>query len=431
MAYVKKDGDSYRIQVSNGYDVKGRKIRETVSFTPDPNMTPKQQQKALEKFAFDFEERVKNGKYLKGEKITLKEFSDTWLKEHAEQQLQKTTYAAYKEMLDQKIMPALGHLKLAKIQPMHLQSFYNNLLEDGVRKDGKEGGYSPSTIKKCHAVISSILKTAVYWQVLESNPCDRVAPPKNKRINDDIKHFTHEQSEAFLLALEMEYVTTYKAHDRIDDTGTKYHVAEYTETRAIPTAFKVFFMLALFTGMRRGELIALTWDDIDLNNKTININKSTGYVNKQMITKSPKNKSSIREITVPGPLIDQIKKYRTEQLEYKLSIGDQWKGDNYVFIQWNGTQMHLATPYGTFKDIIRKYNATIKDDSKKIPDIPMHGLRHTSATLLISENIDIRTVSARLGHAQTSTTMNIYAHSLKKSDEKASDALSNILIKRA
>lgn len=150
-----------------------------------------------------------------------------------------------------------------------------------------------------------------------------------------------------------------------------------------------------------------------------------------MITKSPKNKSSIREITIPGPIIDLIKKYHTEQLEYKLSIGDQWKGDNYVFIQWNGTQMHLATPYGTFKDINRKYNSTIKDDSKKIPDIPMHGLRHTSATLLISENVDIRTVSARLGHAQTSTTMNIYAHSLKKSDEKASDALGNILIKRA
>ncbi len=179
------------------------------------------------------------------------------------------------------------------------------------------------------------------------------------------------------------------------------------------------------------KLIALTWDDIDLNNKTININKSTGYVNKQMITKSPKNRSSIRKITIPGPIIDLIKKYRTEQLEYKLSIGDQWKGDNYVFIQWNGTQMHLASPYGTFKDITKKYNSTIKDDANKIPDIPMHGLRHTSATLLISENVDVRTVSARLGHAQTSTTMNIYAHSLKKSDEKASDALSNILIKRA
>ncbi len=431
MASITKRGNGYRILVSNGYDVYGKKIQETTTFIPDSTMTPKQQQKALEKFVFEFEERVKNGKYLKGEKITLKDFADSWLKDYAEQQLQRTTFSAYKEMLDQKIMPALGHLKLSKIQPMHLQSFYNNLLEDGVRKDGKEGGYSPSTIKKCHAVISSILKTAVLWQVIESNPCDRVAPPRDKRITNEVKHFTLEQAETFLKALNMEYSTTYKAHDRIDDTGKKYHVAEYTETRSIPTQFKVFFNLALFTGMRRGELIALTWSDIDFDNRTININKSTGYVNKQMITKSPKNKSSIREITIPGPIMDLIKKYRTEQLEYKLSIGDQWIGDNHVFIQWNGSQMHLATPYGTFKDIIKKYNATVEDDSKKIPDIPMHGLRHTSATLLISENVDVRTVSARLGHAQTSTTMNIYAHSLKKSDEKAADVLGNILINQA
>lgn len=129
--------------------------------------------------------------------------------------------------------------------------------------------------------------------------------------------------------------------------------------------------------------------------------------------------------------MDFVKKYRTEQLEYKLSIGDQWQGDNFVFIQSSGKQMHLATPYGTFKDIVKKYNATIEKEDHKLPDIPLHGLRHTSATLLISDNNDVRTVSARLGHAQTSTTMNIYAHSLKKLDEKASASLDNMLIKKA
>jgi integrase len=428
MASVTKRGNGYRILVSNGYDIYGKKIQETITFTPDASMTQKQQEKALEKFVYDFEEKVKNGKFLKGEKITFQEFTETWLKDHADNQLQKPTYIAYKEMLDERILPAIGHLKLSKIQPMHLQSFYNNLLEDGVRKDGKEGGYSPSTIKKCHAVISSIMKTAVYWQVIDSNPCERVAPPKDKRIETEVKHFTLEQTEAFLIALEMEYLTTYKAHDRINDTGKKYHVSTYTESRSIPTQFKVFFNLALFGGMRRGELIALTWDDISIDKNTISITKSTGYAGKEMITKAPKNKSSVREITIPEAIINMIKKYRTEQLEYKLSIGDQWKGDNYVFIQSNGRQMNLSTPYHCFKDIIKKYNATVKP-TEQLPDIPLHGLRHTSATLLISENVDVRTVSARLGHAQTSTTMNIYAHSLKKSDERASNVLGNILIK--
>lgn len=431
MANIEKRGDTYRITVSNGYDIQGKKIREKATFIPDSALTLKQQQKALEKFVFEFEEKVKNGKFLKGEKISLKDFTDTWLKEYASQQLERTTIAAYTELLDQKILPALGHLKLSKIQPMHLQSFYNNLLEDGVRKDGKSGGYSPTTIKKCHAVLSSILTTAVHWQVIESNPCERVSPPKHKAITEDVRHFTLDQAETFLKAIEMEYPISYKAHDRNDDTGKKYHVDAYIEFRGLPMQLKVFFNLALFSGLRRGELIALTWDDIDFDSKVVSVTKSTGYTGKETITKAPKNKSSIREIKVPGPVLELVKRYKKDQQELRLSLGDQWKGDNYIFIQWNGKQMNLSTPTHAFKDIINKYNATVEDTSLKLPDIPLHGLRHTSATLLISENIDIRTVSARLGHAQTSTTMNIYAHSLKKMDEKAADTLDNLLKKKA
>jgi len=430
MATIEKRGNSYRITVSNGYDSSGKQIREKATFTPDPSLTPKQQQKALERFVFEFEERVKSGKFLKGEKIKFEDFVATWLKDYAEHQLAETTISAYKEILDEKIIPAIGHLKLSKIQPLHLQSFYNNLLEDGIRKDGKEGGYSTSTIKKCHAITSSILSTAVHWQIIESNPCERVSVPKDKNDIDDVKHFTLEQAETFLKALDMSYTTTYKAHDRIDDTGKKYHVSEYTETRSIPTQFKIFFYLALFGGLRRGELLALTWDDIDFDNNTVSITKSTAYTNGQIITKAPKNKSSIRTVSIPGTIIDLLKKYRKEQQELKLSLGDQWQGNNYIFIQWNGKQMHPTTPYHTFKDIIKKYNATVKDPAKKLPDIPLHGLRHTSATLLIAENIDIKTVSARLGHAQTSTTLNIYAHSIKKRDELAADILDILLIKK-
>jgi len=439
MASIEQRGNSYRITVSTGYDVAGKKLREKATFTPDSDMTPKQQQKALDTFVFNFEERVLNGKYLKGEKITLQEFTEYWIKEYALQQLEKTTLEDYNAVLTQKIIPSLGHLKISKIKPTHLQSFYNNLLEDGIRKDGKTGGYSPATIKKVHAVISSILSSAVDWQIIESNPCERVSPPKQKNISDNVKHFTLEQAETFLNAIEMDYVTTYKAHDRMDDTGKEYKVRQYTETRGIPLQFIVFFNLALFGGLRRGELIALTWDDIDFGHNSISITKSTGYANKEMLTKAPKNNSSIRVITVPCPIVDLLTNYKTEQKKLKVSIGDQWKGkqgknwqgENHIFIQWNGKQMNLASPYKTFKEIIKKYNATVRDESLELPNIPLHGLRHTSATLLISKNIDVKTVSARLGHAQTSTTMNIYAHSLKKLDEKASAALDNLLIKHA
>lgn len=128
--------------------------------------------------------------------------------------------------------------------------------------------------------------------------------------------------------------------------------------------------------------------------------------------------------------MELLKTYKLEQNKYRLSIGSQWIGENFLFIQWNGKQMDLSTPYHAFKKIIRNYNQTVTE-SKKFPDIPLHGLRHTSATLLISQNIDVHTVSSRLGHAQTSTTMNIYAHSLKKMDEVAADTLENLFIKQA
>lgn len=122
-----------------------------------------------------------------------------------------------------------------------------------------------------------------------------------------------------------------------------------------------------------------------------------------------------------------LKSYHKEQMEYRLSLDDQWKGDNYIFIQWDGSQMHPDTPYKKFKTIIKRYNETVGSEADKLPDITLHGLRHTSATLLIADNVDIRTVSNPLGHAQTSTTLNIYAEALKKKDEEAANSLEDML----
>lgn len=430
MASIEKRGNSYSITVSNGYDVNGKKIREKTTFTPDSTMTLKQQQKALERFVFEFEQKVRNGKILKGEKITLKEFSGKWMKEYAKTNLSQNSYKSYSDNLKLRIIPALGHMKLSNINPMHLQSYYNNLLEDGVRLDGKPGGYSAATIKKDHVIISSILSTAVQWQIIENNPCDRVSPPKVTRTAENIKFFTLEQTQLFLNALDKEYSSSYKEHDRIDDTGKKYHVSAYEESRSIPKQFKVFFYIAIFGGLRRGEIVALTWDDINFENSTVNISKSTSYVNKQIITKEPKTPTSIREIKLPEFVIQLLKEWKLEQNRYRLSLGDQWIGTNHIFIQWNGKQMYPSTPTLTFKKVINQYNKTVTNKKDKLPLIPLHGLRHTSATLLIAENVDVKTVSSRLGHAQTSTTMDIYAHALKQMDEKASNALEDVF-KRA
>lgn len=118
-----------------------------------------------------------------------------------------------------------------------------------------------------------------------------------------------------------------------------------------------------------------------------------------------------------------IQKYKAEQQRYRLSLGTYWKGSNYLFIQDDGKQMDISTPNKVFKKVIRIYNETHED---KLPEITLHGLRHTSATLLIAQNVDIKTVSNRLGHSETSTTMDIYAHALQKQDELAAESLGEL-----
>ena len=401
MASIRKRGSSYQITVSNGRRADGSQIIETTTYVPDPARTERQNQKALEKFVIEFEDKVKSGKYLDGEKITFAGFVDKWLAEYAAIQLEETTIDVYKILLKKHITPELGHLKLAKIQPLHINKLCNKLLTE--RKDGKPGGYSTATVKRVHDLISGILSTAVHWNILLENPCSRVQAPKQTKECNDIHYFTVEQTEAFLGALRHDY-----------DAGH------------IKMQHVVYFQMAFFAGFRRGELIALTWADINFDAKTVNIHENTVLVAGKAKTKKPKTKSSIRTVSIPDSVVALLKEYRKEQIRYRLSLGSQWIGDNYLFIQWNGRQMYPSTPYNVFKKIIHRYNERTADDSQKLPDIAPHDLRHTSATVLISQNVDIRTVAGRLGHAQTSTTMNIYSHALQKADEKAASVMDDL-----
>lgn len=416
----------YKITVSNGRDINGKQIREYTTWTPDPDKTMRQNKKALELFAMEFEEKVKSGNFLDGEKMRYVDFIELWKKNYCEKQLQVTSIERIDNEL-RKILPVLGHLKLTQIKPFHIQQFYSDLMDKGYTKNGKHYEYSTTSIKRVHEVISSSLNSAVQWQLIESNPCNRVKAPKvAKQV--DVKHFTLEQAQAFLDYLPQPYTVTYRGRRKKDGSPS----AEHTETRYVPLQFQVFYHLALFGGFRRGELIALTWDDIDFEKHTVSITKSAARTKKDgMINKSPKNFSSNRTITMPAEIMRMLKRLKLERNEYRLSVGSYWDGENYVFIQDNGHQMDISTPNYEMRKIIRRYNAGIEDEKDKLPEINVHGLRHTSATLLISQNIDIKTVSNRLGHSETSTTMDIYAHALEKQDAIAAESLSAIFQKNA
>ena len=430
MASIKqRSNGSYQITVSCGYDIYGKKILETTTYRPDPDLTPRRRDKAAERFAMEFEQKVLSGYHMDGHKITLKDFSERWLSEYAQQQLQGRTLDGYRQELNDRILPRLGHLKLSDIRPTTVNSFVASLSRDGARRDGKPGGLARSTIAKTEAVLSSVLQTATEWELLDRNPCGNVRV-RAEDAADRIKYFTPEEASTFLEYIEKPYTVRIKGHRRVDDTGKPYTVGDYDCEKILQEQLRVLFNLALFTGMRKGELLALQWSDIDFGACQIRVSKAVSVVGGKQIVKCPKTKTSHRIVSIPGFLSRRMRELKASQLRDRLRLGDQWQGEDWVFIQEDGRMMHYGTPAHSFRDTLLRYNEG-KPEYAHLPLIPFHGLRHTSATLLIAAHQDIKTVQSRLGHAEASTTMNIYAQALQESDQKAADAPENMLVRQA
>jgi len=166
-------------------------------------------------------------------------------------------------------------------------------------------------------------------------------------------------------------------------------------------------------------LCGLEWSDVDFDNCIIDINKSSLYIKEKGIyNDETKNFSSNRVIKIPSFVMQLLDQHKTEQAIESFRLGDQWLEYNKLFTQWNGLPIHPTTVSKWFNKFVNKYN---------LPDITVHSLRHTNATLMIANGVDLRTVSKRLGHAQVSTTTDIYSHAIKSADERAAETLGDIL----
>ena len=424
MASIRKRGNSYQISVSNGRDISGKQIFERTTFTPPAGMTDKQTEKAVNSYAVKFEEKVKSGQYLSGEKMTLVDFIEEW-KKQAKGELRITYYEKVVDALDRFILPNIGHMLLSKITPLHVRNLVDKWISDGYTVNGKHMDYAPATIRRLLLSLQSPLEYAVDMNIITENPCHRVRPPKLNRKNSDIKSFNIEEAQRFLEYIEKPYTIAY--HGKICKDGNR--TVKYLRDNTVSYQLQVFYNICMFGGCRAGEVLALTWDDIDFQNNAISIAKSTSQTKTAgMITKETKTGDS-RRVNFPDTVMQMLKKHRAEQDEYRLSLGTAWRGENHLFTQYDGKQMYYSSPMVAFSKIIARHNATVSEE-EKLPVISLHGLRHTAASLLIAQNMDIKTVSQRLGHKQTSTTLNIYAHALEKMDVKAATVLEDILTKK-
>lgn len=423
MARIRKRGDAYTISVSDGYDQNGKQIMRYTTYRPE-SKGPKAIEKEVAAFAYEFEKAVHNGGYLDGGKITFAEYTETWRREWAVNHLTVSILDRYVSILRQNAV-TLNDLPLTKIRPANVQAILTAM---------QRKGYAAKTVRYAFTCINSVLKYAFKMQLIPENPCARCELPKRRADIDGPHYFTREQAQRFLRSLDDEYTITYPERHRKDKrTGAVLTISPYTITRKTPLQYKVYFYLALLGGFRRGELLALTWDTVDFDRQTISIKQARARAASMgEYTKTPKTASSVRTLTMPGICFDLLKELKQEQMSAALCDPD-WTGyrgveydRNYVFTQRNGAAMNLNTPYIRLHEAIENYNATASE-ADRLPVIRLHDLRHTSATLLLSEGVDIRTVANRLGHSQTSTTLNVYAHALPAADERAARILSDRL----
>lgn len=401
----KKGTVSYLFRVSLGYE-NGKQIIRSITYKPEINMTPKQIEKEVNRQAVLFEEQAKSEykKELECEQeqqeqenneieyakkhTTFKELADEWLTMQETTKNLKPNSLLRMKGCTERTYEVLGRVLVSKLTYRKIQDFILSLSKDGVnQRTGK--GLSSKSQKHYLTFISDVMLYAKRCGIIDNNPCKDVAVSRAERTEKDI--YSLEEAKAVLSI--------------IDDKA--------------PTNYKLFFNLLAYCGMRRGEALGLEYKDIDFDNSVLSISRTSNYLSGTGVyTDTPKTKASYRTLYIQPKIQELIKQLQAEQEEQKNNCGDLWQDTDRLFTNWRGEPMHPNTPYTWLERFCKRENVPFKG---------LHSFRHFVGTQALASGIDIKSVSAMLGHSQTSTTLNIYAHATQSTNKKALKSVANLL----
>ena len=302
--------------------------------------------------------------------------------------ISSTTYLLYETTIHRVLIPKLGHLHLDEIKPFHVQELINFLATPSGRVDKKGEKLAPATIRRYLTILQSIMTMAWKQEYIHSNPADTRRLEISKIVTPEVEAFSNEEIAEILKMAQLE-----------------------------PIHIHAVIATAIYTGARRGEIAGLKWEDVDFEKRTMYIRRSVvKLVGQEAEIKLPKTVSSIRQMAIPQALCDILQELKKEQDRKKALLGEKWHEEGFLFTDWCGHVMHPHTPTKQFDKFLKKYG---------FRHLKFHGLRHSSATYLLSNGCDIKTVSKRLGHTSIDTT-NIYVHALAKTDKAAADCFDSI-----
>ena len=386
----KKGEVSYLIRVSLGYNKSGQQIVKSMTYKPESGMKPKAVEKELNRQAVLFEEQAKQDyeQQLKREAeqqeqsdneiayaknhITFKELADEWLSlQEVSKELKPSSLLKMKSCKERSYN-AIGNILVSKLSYRKIQAFISSLAKNGMnQKTG--GGLSEKTQKHYLTFISDIMLYAKKCGYIDSNPCRDITFTKSVKKEKEV--YSLDEAKALLAAID----------------------------EKAPLNYRLFFNLLAYSGMRRGEALC----------RTSNYHQGYG-----VYTDTPKTKSSYRSLYIQHSIIELIQRLRKEQQEQAKKCGDLWVECDRLFITWNGKPLHPSAPYKWLKRFCEHEKLTFK---------ALHSFRHFVASQALASGIDVKAVSNMLGHSQTSTTLNIYAHAVQQANENALNSVAKLL----
>ena len=327
--------------------------------------------------------QLDTGTYVHPSKMTVAEYLERWLKDYAQPNVAAKTFERYAEIARKHLIPHLGHFSLAKLHPLHIQEYYSYALEQG-RRDNK-GGLSPQTVLHHHRLLRGALHQAVRWQLVVRNAADAVQPPRPR----------HKEVRA------------------LDDGET----AKLLET-AKSTRLHMPVLLALTTGLRRGEILALRWADLDLDAGSLAVRRSLQQTAGGLSFKEPKSAHSRRVVALPAITIDALKRHRSAQAQEKLRAGASYTDGDLVYPMEDGRPWQPSSLTHSFVALVRKVG---------ISGFRFHDLRHSHATQLLRQGVHPKIVSERLGHSTVGLTLDVYSHVLPSMQAEAAALMDRAL----
>jgi integrase len=374
---IKRSKNSYSIKVSLGRDAAKAKYKYQW-------VTVKGTKKDAEKRLSELLNQLDNGTFIKPGKTTLGEYLERWLKEYCWPNLSPRTSEGYESIIRCHLIPALGKIPLTQLKPEHLQRYYSEKLLGG-RYDGK-GALTHTTVSHHHTCIHRALKMALRWGLINRNPADSIAAPRPQ--SSEMHTMNEDEVNRFLNAAD----------------NTPYYE---------------LFYLALYTGMRRSELLALKWFDVDLLLCQISVTHSLHHLRTgEIIFRQPKTAKGRRMISLSPSVALLLQEYKDKQSIRRAMMGTELKDEDLIFSDFQGKPLLPDTVSHFWLKLIRRIG---------LEKIRLHDARHTHASLLLKAGIHPKIVQERLGHATISTTLDLYSHVSPGLQQAAAESFDKLL----